>query len=130
MSLTSRVGAALFALTLSACAHQASSIGATPSYSGGRAAQPGGWMAESQHAATQQAPHMVRDGDSYLGGRASNADAWLANETPRQAKVAATSCKSAGRAAQPFSGQSQQLVTAPSDRGAKVACRTARAEHF
>jgi hypothetical protein len=86
-------------------------------------------MPHAQRASYEQTPLTARTGDSYLGGRASNPEAWLANETPRQTKVA-TSCKTAGRAAQPFSGPSQHLLVASSDRGTKLTCRTTSTERF
>lgn len=130
MSLTSRVVTALIAVALSACAHQTSSAVPAASYAGGRAAQPGGWLLGDQRAAYEQSPLASRADDRYFGGRASNPAAWLAHESPRQTNVAAASCEPAGRAAQPFSGPSQYLLTPSSDHSAQVACDTKNAERL
>lgn len=121
MSVSSSVGAALIAVALSACAHEMSSSSA-PSYAGGRAAQPSGFIAPAQHASYEQAPDATRSGTSYLGGQAGQPSAWLDTETPRVASTSnVTSCNPAGRAAQPFSGPSLHAVKSDATH---VACRS------
>ena len=132
MSASSRVTSvartALFAVALSACAHQSAQLSpTTPSYAGGRAAQPGGFLPTAQRASFEQAP-ASNGGPSYLGGQAAQPHAWLGSESQHIVLVE-PSCVPAGRAAQPFSGPSVHAVTSVDANS--VACRTdGAAAHF
>lgn len=124
MFVSPRTGAAVIAVALSACAHQASQVTVTPSYPGGRAAQPGGFIASSQPASFEQTPVATRDGASYLGGQTSQPFAWLPEQSPvTKHGVAESSCEPRGRAAQPFAGPSLYAVKAQTSEGVTVVCR-------
>jgi hypothetical protein len=117
---------ALFALGLSACAHQ--SAGLAPrvqSYPGGRSAQPGGFIAVAEGTSFAQAPTAGRHGASYLGGRAGQAYGWP-GEGARVASVEAPAyCLNAGgRAAQPFSGPTLRVVRREGQAGKHAICRS------
>jgi hypothetical protein len=124
-------GAALFAIALSACAHQGAQVAPTTfSYEGGRAAQPGGFISSTHRAGYVQAPAETRLGMSYLGGQAGEPQAWLDGDAWQAKNSAAASCQPAGRAAQPFSGPTLYAVNAPSAQGTQVACRTSESSSF
>jgi hypothetical protein len=122
---TSVVRTALFAVALSACAHQSAQVAlTTPSHLGGRDLQPGGFNA-SAPAAFEQTPSA--QGESYLGGQAGQPHAWLGSEA-RSVVLVEPSCLAAGRAAQPFSGPS---IYAASPADAKsAACSGHTPTHF
>jgi hypothetical protein len=120
---TSVVRTALFAVALSACAHQSAQLAqTTPSHLGGRDA--GGFNA-SAPAAFEQTPSPL--GESYLGGQAGQPHAWLGSET-RSVVLVEPSCLAAGRAAQPFSGPSLYSAT-PTDPNS-AACTSHAPTHF
>jgi len=119
---TSVARTALFAVALSACAHQSAQLSpTTPSYAGGRAAQPGGFLPSAQRASFEQAPARSYSGPGYLGGQAGQPHAWLGSES-QSVVLMESNCLAAGRAAQPFSGPSVYAVTSVDE--SSVACRT------
>lgn len=124
---TSLARGALFAILLSACAHQGAQVVQTgPSYLGGRAAQPGGFNATAR-TPFEQTPEA--HGLSYLGGQAGQPHAWLGAETRSVATVEPT-CVAAGRAAQPFSGPTLYTLNAPAGGGASCSTRALAPSHF
>lgn len=117
----------LFAVLLSACAHQSAQVAYTaPSYLGGRAAQPGGFNATAP-TPFEQAPEA--NGLSYLGGQAGQPHAWLDGET-RSVATAEPTCLAAGRAAQPFSGPTFDAVNASAANGAACSMHALTPHHF
>jgi hypothetical protein len=129
MPKSSLASAVLFALALSACAHQSAPIPQTTwEYGGGRAAQPGGFLPSAQRASFEQAPVTTRNGLSYLGGQAGEPQAWLEGDA-WQAKNSEASCQLAGRAAQPFSGPTLYAAQ-QSAHSTAVACRAESSSRF
>lgn len=103
MTTTHRIAAALGAVALTACAHANAPISTTsPSYLGGRAAQPGSWNVSAESASIEATRQQAWN-EPQLGGRSAQPGSWI---TPERAPASAAPsyCYLGGRDAQPFSG--------------------------